>query len=100
VYVKSGAGFMPLFSGSATPARARRLVEEHLLNDKEFLDQLSGGQLREDGAGLLPGLAQQGVQLARLDVGAVHYMIFEACGATASTTWPGNWPRGCSKWRW
>ena len=36
VYVKSGAGFMPLFSGSATPARARRLVEEHLLNDKEF----------------------------------------------------------------
>jgi hypothetical protein len=36
VFVKSGAAFMPLFSGSATPERAKRLVEEHLLNEKEF----------------------------------------------------------------
>jgi putative isomerase len=36
VKVKSGAGFMPLFSGSATPERAKRIVQEHLLNEKEF----------------------------------------------------------------
>ncbi len=36
VMVKSGAAFMPLFSGSATPERAKRLVQEHLLNEKEF----------------------------------------------------------------
>ena len=34
--VKSGAAFMPLFSGSATPERAKRIVEEHLLNENEF----------------------------------------------------------------
>jgi len=36
VNVKSGAAFMPLFSGSATPERAKRIVEKHLLNEKEF----------------------------------------------------------------
>jgi hypothetical protein len=36
VMVKSGAGFMPLFAGIPTPERAKRIVEEHLLNEKEF----------------------------------------------------------------
>jgi len=36
VKVKSGAAFMPLFAGAATPERAKRIVEEHLLNEKEF----------------------------------------------------------------
>ncbi len=34
--VKSGSGFMPLFAGAATPERAKRIVNEHLLNEKEF----------------------------------------------------------------
>jgi putative isomerase len=34
--VKSVAGFTPLWTGVATPNHARRLVEEHLLNPKEF----------------------------------------------------------------
>ncbi|HVW22718.1 MAG TPA: trehalase family glycosidase [Opitutaceae bacterium] len=36
VRVKSATNFMPLFCGAASPARARRLVEQHLLNPKEF----------------------------------------------------------------
>jgi len=36
VRVKSVAGFTPLWAGVATPARAKRLVQEHLLNEKEF----------------------------------------------------------------
>jgi putative isomerase len=36
VYVKSATNFMPLFAGAATPARAKRMVKEHLLNPKEF----------------------------------------------------------------
>ncbi len=36
VKVKSVAAFMPLWAGVATPRRARRIVKEHLLNDKEF----------------------------------------------------------------
>jgi neutral trehalase len=36
VRVKSATNFMPLFAGAATPERARRLVREHLLNEKEF----------------------------------------------------------------
>ena len=36
VKVKSVAGFMPLWAGVATPHRARRIVKEHLLNEKEF----------------------------------------------------------------
>ncbi|MGA2585080.1 MAG: trehalase family glycosidase [Tepidisphaeraceae bacterium] len=36
VLVKSGAGFMPLFAGAATPERAKRIVNEHLLNENEF----------------------------------------------------------------
>ena len=36
VRVKSVAGFTPLWAGVATPERAKRLVEEHLLNEKEF----------------------------------------------------------------
>ena len=36
VPVKSGSAFMPLFAGAATPERAKRLVNEHLLNEKTF----------------------------------------------------------------
>jgi putative isomerase len=36
VKVKSVAGFTPLWAGVATPERARRLVYEHLVNEKEF----------------------------------------------------------------
>lgn len=36
VKVKSVAAFMPLWAGVATPRRARRIVKEHLLNEKEF----------------------------------------------------------------
>jgi hypothetical protein len=36
IRVKSVAGFFPLWAGVATPAQARRLVREHLLNEKEF----------------------------------------------------------------
>ncbi len=36
IRVKSVAGFIPLWAGVATPAQARRLVHEHLLNDREF----------------------------------------------------------------
>ena len=36
VKVKSATCFMPLFAGAATPDRARRMVREHLLNEKEF----------------------------------------------------------------
>jgi hypothetical protein len=36
VPVKSGSAFMPLFCGAATPERAKRIVNEHLLNEKEF----------------------------------------------------------------
>jgi hypothetical protein len=36
VYVKSATNFMPLFCGAATPERAKRMVNEHLLNEKEF----------------------------------------------------------------
>jgi putative isomerase len=36
VNVKSGSAFMPLFAGVAPPDRAKRLVDEHLLNEKEF----------------------------------------------------------------
>jgi putative isomerase len=36
VYVKSATNFMPLFAGASTPARAKRMVHDHLLNPKEF----------------------------------------------------------------
>jgi hypothetical protein len=36
VYVKSATNFMPLFAHAATPARARRMIHEHLLNSDEF----------------------------------------------------------------
>jgi hypothetical protein len=36
VMVKSGGAFTPLFAGAATPERAKRIVDEHLLNEKEF----------------------------------------------------------------
>lgn len=36
VYVKSATNFMPLFAGAATPARAKRMVREHLINPDEF----------------------------------------------------------------
>jgi hypothetical protein len=36
VPVKSGSAFMPLFAGVSGPDRAKRIVEEHLLNEKEF----------------------------------------------------------------
>src|ERR1700678_2667612 len=32
VYVKSATNFMPLFAGAATPARAKRTIDEHLRN--------------------------------------------------------------------
>lgn len=34
--IKSVAGFIPLWAGVASPAQARRLVNEHLLNPHEF----------------------------------------------------------------
>ena len=36
VKVKSATSFTPLFAGAATPARAKRIVREHLTNEKEF----------------------------------------------------------------
>ena len=36
VYVKSATNFMPLFAGAATPARAKRTIDEHLRNPDEF----------------------------------------------------------------
>ena len=36
IRIKSVAGFLPLWAGIATPERARRLVQEHLTNEKEF----------------------------------------------------------------
>jgi putative isomerase len=36
VRVKSATCFTPLFVGAATPARAHRIVREHLLNHGEF----------------------------------------------------------------
>jgi hypothetical protein len=37
IRVKSVAGFIPLWLGIATPAQAKRLVREHLLNSRECL---------------------------------------------------------------
>ena len=34
--MRSVAGFVPLFCGVATPERAKRIVEEHLLDRKSF----------------------------------------------------------------
>ena len=36
IKVKSIAGFFPLWAGVAPPNRAKRLIQEHLLNEKEF----------------------------------------------------------------
>ncbi len=36
VKVKSATNFMPLFAGAATPERAKRMINERLLNEKEF----------------------------------------------------------------
>jgi len=36
VYVKSATNFIPLFANAATTSRARRMIREHLLNEKEF----------------------------------------------------------------
>ena len=36
IRVKSVAGFFPLWAGVATEAQAKRLVREHLMNEKEF----------------------------------------------------------------
>jgi putative isomerase len=36
VIVKSATCFTPLFASACTPARAKRIVHEHLLNEKEF----------------------------------------------------------------
>ena len=36
IRIKSVTGFFPLWAGVATPAQARRLVREHLFNEKEF----------------------------------------------------------------
>ena len=34
--VKSVSGFLPLWAGVASPAHAKRIIEEHLVNKKEF----------------------------------------------------------------
>ena len=34
--MKSATNFMPLFAGAATPERAKRMINEHLLNPHEF----------------------------------------------------------------
>jgi len=36
IHVKSATGFFPMWAGVATPEQARRMVREHLLNEKEF----------------------------------------------------------------
>ena len=36
IKIKSVAGFLPMWAGVASPAQARRLVRDHLLNLKEF----------------------------------------------------------------
>jgi hypothetical protein len=36
VRVKSATNFMPLFAGAATPERAKRMINDHLLNTNEF----------------------------------------------------------------
>jgi hypothetical protein len=36
IRIKSVVGFLPLWAGIATPERAKRLVREHLTNEKEF----------------------------------------------------------------
>ena len=36
IKIKSVAGFLPLWAGVASPAQARRLVNDHLLNPNEF----------------------------------------------------------------
>jgi hypothetical protein len=36
IRIKSVSGFLPLWAGVAPPARARRLVREHLMNPREF----------------------------------------------------------------
>ena len=36
IHIKSIAGFIPLYAGIASPHQARRLIQEHLLNPKEF----------------------------------------------------------------
>ncbi len=36
VKVKSATCFMPLFAGATTAGRAKRMIEDHLLNEKEF----------------------------------------------------------------
>jgi putative isomerase len=36
VYVMSATNFTPLFAGAATPARAKRMIHDHLLNPAEF----------------------------------------------------------------
>ncbi len=36
IKIKSVAGFLPIWAGVASPAQARRLVHDHLLNEKEF----------------------------------------------------------------
>ena len=53
IRIKSIAGFLPLWAGIATPERAKRLVQEHLTNEKEILDAISGGDLCGHRAGFL-----------------------------------------------
>jgi hypothetical protein len=36
IHIKSVAGFLPMWAGVASPAQARRLVRDHLLNKDEF----------------------------------------------------------------
>jgi len=36
IHIKTIAGFFPLWAGVASPAQARRLVQDHLLNKNEF----------------------------------------------------------------
>jgi hypothetical protein len=65
VKVKSATCFTPLFAGACPPPRAKRIVHEHLLNEKEFWLNYPVASY----AGLLPGFASR-VQLAGTDVGS------------------------------
>lgn len=73
--VKSVAGFTPVWAGVATPAQAKRMIVEHLLNPREFWSPYP-----------IPALAKSEVWYSTIDLPADN-----GCSWRANTWMPTNY---------
>ena len=97
VKVKSATCFMPLFAGAATPERAKRIVEEHILNEKEFWLAYPIASYAKTEPDYYQGSHHE-CNWRGPTWAPTNYMAFQDCAGTASMTPPRSSRRG--SWTW